>query len=180
MTQPTTETTEIRDTLRALDHAWGPDLRRLVTNHLDVSWPITDRLEDHTPSEIAETGPYDNAHGFMVLGVKSRNPELAHQTPVWVAYVEPVERFRDLYPRGWVRRLPNQPDLAPIESPAETPCRYRLDGMHCDHWWDGDGCHACGAPPMTFFERVLTGTEDPPIDNPPIDNPPTDIEVPTK
>ena len=28
----------------------------------------------------------------------------------------------------------------------ETPCPKREDGQHCDCWYDGAACCACGAP----------------------------------
>lgn len=26
----------------------------------------------------------------------------------------------------------------------ETPCPKREDSQHCDCWYDGEACHACG------------------------------------
>ncbi|WP_156816735.1 hypothetical protein [Desulfovibrio oxyclinae] len=30
----------------------------------------------------------------------------------------------------------------------ETPCPVRADGLHSERWYDGEGCEACGAPPL--------------------------------
>lgn len=49
--------------------------------------------------------------------------------------------------------------------PEETPCPVREDGLHCDHWYDGEGCHACGEGPMSEEARVQQGmVEGPPRD----------------
>ena len=29
----------------------------------------------------------------------------------------------------------------------ETPCPARKDGLHCNCWYDGDGCCSCGNDP---------------------------------
>lgn len=29
----------------------------------------------------------------------------------------------------------------------ETKCPKSDDGFHCEHWYDGEACHACGDPP---------------------------------
>ena len=34
----------------------------------------------------------------------------------------------------------------PPENEWETPCPARTDGQHCDHWYDGGKCCACGDP----------------------------------
>lgn len=36
------------------------------------------------------------------------------------------------------------------ETDAETEhCPKMSDGTHCEHWWDGEACCACGAPAMS-------------------------------
>lgn len=40
---------------------------------------------------------------------------------------------------------------------VEWACAVREDGQHCDHWYDGGACCACGAPAMTFEEKVEQG-----------------------
>lgn len=39
----------------------------------------------------------------------------------------------------------------------EGHCHAREDCIHCDHWWDGDGCCSCGAPAMTQEEMIEQG-----------------------
>ena len=52
---------------------------------------------------------------------------------------------------------------APVGTPcqcAEGACPEHEDGIHCEHWWDGDGCCACAAPAMTEDEKHAQGMED--------------------
>lgn len=44
----------------------------------------------------------------------------------------------------------------------ETACPGREDGKHCPHWYDGDACCGCNAPPMTAAQKASTGM---PVDN---------------
>jgi len=46
-------------------------------------------------------------------------------------------------------------------------CAVREDGLHCDHWWDGEECCDCKAPPMTRAEMEAQGMEFWPMWNPP-------------
>jgi hypothetical protein len=46
----------------------------------------------------------------------------------------------------------------------ETPCPVSLDKIHCQHWYDGEICHFCGAPAMTEAEKRDQGMLDPPED----------------
>lgn len=39
----------------------------------------------------------------------------------------------------------------------ETPCADSPDGIHCRHWYDGDACCYCAAPPMTDDEKRAHG-----------------------
>jgi hypothetical protein len=42
----------------------------------------------------------------------------------------------------------------------ETPCPSpKSDGWHCEHWYDGDGCHWCGDRALTDAELVAQGSE---------------------
>ena len=41
----------------------------------------------------------------------------------------------------------------------ETTCPKREDGQHCDCWYDGEACCACGAAAMTNEERIEQGME---------------------
>ena len=41
----------------------------------------------------------------------------------------------------------------------ETPCPKRADKTHCDCWYDGETCCACGAPAMTDAKRAEQGME---------------------
>jgi hypothetical protein len=34
------------------------------------------------------------------------------------------------------------------------------DPWHCEHWYDGDGCHKCFARAMTHQEMLDAGMED--------------------
>jgi hypothetical protein len=39
---------------------------------------------------------------------------------------------------------------APLPRPVgggEPRCGGSVDGLHCPHWYDGDGCCACGTAP---------------------------------
>lgn len=36
-------------------------------------------------------------------------------------------------------------------------CSARPENIHCDCWWDGDACCACGDPPMTEDEMRVQG-----------------------
>ncbi len=42
----------------------------------------------------------------------------------------------------------------------ETPCPEREDGQHCDCWYDGEACCACGAPEMTAEQMREAMHED--------------------
>lgn len=42
----------------------------------------------------------------------------------------------------------------------EGYCHAREDQVHCEHWWDGDGCCSCGAPAMTQEEMIEQGMID--------------------
>lgn len=35
-------------------------------------------------------------------------------------------------------------NLPPMPSADDGHCEERHDGVHCDHWWDGEPCCACG------------------------------------
>lgn len=51
---------------------------------------------------------------------------------------------------------------APVGTPcqcAEGACPEHEDGIHCEHWWDGDGCCACAASGMTDEEKHAQGME---------------------
>jgi hypothetical protein len=48
---------------------------------------------------------------------------------------------------------------AVCKSEAKCSCRTQTDGLHCDCWFDGDACCACGAIPMTVDERIEQGME---------------------
>ncbi len=42
----------------------------------------------------------------------------------------------------------------------ETACPKREDKIHCDCWYDGDRCCACGDPKMTeeeMYEQGMSG-----------------------
>ncbi len=39
-------------------------------------------------------------------------------------------------------------------SDKETPCTKREDKIHCECWWDGDKCCACGAPEMSHAKKI--------------------------
>jgi hypothetical protein len=39
----------------------------------------------------------------------------------------------------------------------ETPCEKSPDGIHCEHWYDGEACHYCGAPEMTDEQKRAQG-----------------------
>jgi hypothetical protein len=41
----------------------------------------------------------------------------------------------------------------------ETECPKMEDGIHCQHWYDGGKCCACGAPAMSEAERFENGME---------------------
>ncbi len=42
----------------------------------------------------------------------------------------------------------------------ETPCPSpKSDGWHCEHWYDGDGCHWCGDRALTDEELIAQGSE---------------------
>jgi len=32
-------------------------------------------------------------------------------------------------------------------------CPYSDDGIHCEHWWDGEACCLCGAPAVMEDKR---------------------------
>jgi len=34
-----------------------------------------------------------------------------------------------------------------------------MSNTHCDHWWDGNDCHWCGAKGMTNEEKQEQGME---------------------
>jgi len=44
-----------------------------------------------------------------------------------------------------------------IADPDEGYCAVSDDAIHCPHWWDGDGCCLCDAPPMTEEEKKEQG-----------------------
>jgi len=39
-------------------------------------------------------------------------------------------------------------------------CEKHEEGTHCECWWDGEACCACGAPGMTEDERRAQGMDD--------------------
>lgn len=41
----------------------------------------------------------------------------------------------------------------------ETPCPKREDKLHCECWYDGEKCCACGDPEMSDEEREEKGME---------------------
>ena len=41
----------------------------------------------------------------------------------------------------------------------EYSCIGREDGIHCDHWWDGEACCNCKAPAMTPEEIAKMESE---------------------
>lgn len=43
-------------------------------------------------------------------------------------------------------------------------CSAREDGAHCEHWWDGEECHSCGAPAMTYEQKLEQGMLVPGVD----------------
>lgn len=47
-----------------------------------------------------------------------------------------------------------------IDNPDEGFCSVSDDEIHCPHWWDGDGCCLCDAPPMTDEEKREQGMID--------------------
>ena len=49
-------------------------------------------------------------------------------------------------PGVWLCGL-HHPESASTD--AETPCPKREDRIHCNCWWDGDACCACGALAMS-------------------------------
>lgn len=46
-----------------------------------------------------------------------------------------------------------------MTAPEEFFCTKRHDHEHCDCWFDGKACCACGAPAMTDAERREQGME---------------------
>jgi len=42
----------------------------------------------------------------------------------------------------------------------ETACPKRADAQHCNCWYDGEKCCACGAPEMTAEEKKEAGAEE--------------------
>lgn len=47
---------------------------------------------------------------------------------------------------GSVDRYCPHCDGWPEDAPEETPCPKRDDGQHCNCWYDGETCCACGDP----------------------------------
>jgi len=45
------------------------------------------------------------------------------------------------------------------EIPNEEFCPKTEDHIHCEHWWDGECCCACGAPAMTDEQKLDQGME---------------------
>lgn len=45
-------------------------------------------------------------------------------------------------------------------NPDRSYCPAREDHQHCDCWWEGDACCACGAPGMTDDEKRECGMLD--------------------
>lgn len=41
----------------------------------------------------------------------------------------------------------------------ETPCPGREDGIHCEHWYDGDRCCGCGDVALTDEEMRWSDDE---------------------
>lgn len=41
----------------------------------------------------------------------------------------------------------------------ETPCPKRADRIHCEHWYDGDACCACGDRALLDAELVAQGSD---------------------
>lgn len=48
----------------------------------------------------------------------------------------------------------------------EGACQESPDGQHCEHWWDGEPCHFCGAPEMPMEQKVKQGMVEGPVRNP--------------
>jgi hypothetical protein len=52
-----------------------------------------------------------------------------------------------------------------VAVPAETPhpeCPNADDGIHCEHWYDGEPCCRCSAPEMPVEQRIEQGMEEAP------------------
>lgn len=44
------------------------------------------------------------------------------------------------------------PEFCPVRT-----ARHGGEDSHCDCWWDGEACHACGATPMTEDQKREQG-----------------------
>lgn len=57
-------------------------------------------------------------------------------------------------------RYRDEPDGSTITEDEHCPAPNDSAGTHCDHWWDGDACCYCKAPPMTDEEKRAKGMEE--------------------
>lgn len=62
----------------------------------------------------------------------------------------PEATLRTLFPR------------IPVAALNYAMCPASRDGDHSEAWWDGEGCHLCGAPSMMRLEMARLGME--PVD----------------
>lgn len=78
----------------------------------------------------------------------------------------------DGLPTHYLRLEPPSARPALVETEWETPCPKRDDKQHCNCWYDGEACCACGAAAVectcihgafTKVQHVTTSREDCPV-----------------
>lgn len=84
------------------------------------------------------------------LGVSVENQQTADERIPVLLLVPAAKRFVSYEPAlGAV-------DLEKYINLEETPCDKSKDGMHCEHWYEGERCHDCGSGGIDW---VIAGGE---------------------